>query len=726
MVETKRKKVFSRVEQHLRKTSRQLIKIDTEEQALQYLSDSFRAKLYCDFVGVVFVEDQQFVVKTWSGKVKEICDAFPLRINDCARQLLERSLTNKEAGIVTDSCKLFSTLKSSGVKTWFTVPIKDDLHTFGFCIIGFLNFVPLLDLGYYFDEFGQDVAVAISMTRNREKQLKRIEGIEWVTNNLSIDAPIEESIRAIATRAAKGTDAEFSCLYLYHEEEDSFIFHPPSFGEFRGPEKIKVDFNNAPSGLFPYLEKPGGPQLAIPISLDLKTIAVIHVDRKRDGVFGEEDLNLLRLLGDHIATILENARLYNMERENRNRLRFLLEYQETLVKETAKSEGFNGIISMLGELFGGTVVLFDRFMQPLSHVLLNGSESLIPCFRNEAERAMQKKRNQFVLGDRQAFTFWPVKSGGDLLGYLVVQLSGEGLEEYDQIMIEMARNICSIQFIKQKLVLEATEQTKENFISKLLDQQLENEESILQYANLFMWDPYQSHRVALLSIELQEKEREYCNLLDQQRKRASVWDFIKVFVVDKKKRIMATTFKDQYLFIMPAQNDMDRHWPDFYKNIRQAAKKSGIACDVLAGIGGKTGGLQDYYRSSEQARQALNIVRSRFYDKGYAFFEQLGSYTILHQLDNTQAADLFMDNQLGPLEKYSEGKNTDLIETLRVYLQNNGNANATAEELFIHRSSLLYRLEKIEALLDVDLSDSEARFNLMMAFKLNDMRGRPM
>ena len=58
-----------------------------------------------------------------------------------------------------------------------------------------------------------------------------------------------------------------------------------------------------------------------------------------------------------------------------------------------------------------------------------------------------------------------------------------------------------------------------------------------------------------------------------------------------------------------------------------------------------------------------------------------------------------------------------------MFLQNNGNVKSAAEELFIHRSSLLYRLEKIESLISVDLNHAEVRFNLMMALKLYDMHG---
>ncbi|WP_341289324.1 helix-turn-helix domain-containing protein [Heyndrickxia faecalis] len=65
----------------------------------------------------------------------------------------------------------------------------------------------------------------------------------------------------------------------------------------------------------------------------------------------------------------------------------------------------------------------------------------------------------------------------------------------------------------------------------------------------------------------------------------------------------------------------------------------------------------------------------------------------------------------------------NLCHTLDVYLKNNGNVNSTSKELFMHRSSLLYRLERIESLLNIRLNDSETRFNLMMALKLYEMYG---
>lgn len=706
----------------MRKTSRQLIKIDTEEEALQYLSDSFRAKLYCDFVGVIFIENGQFIPKTWSGNVDEVHRAFPFEVDQCSKQILNYSLTNSDVNSIEDECQLFTLLKKSRVKTWFTVPIKDDMYTFGFCMIGFLSYVPLLEMGKYFDEFGQDVALAISMTRNRETQMKKIEGIEWIVQNFSIDAPFEESIAEITMRAGKGTNAEFACIYLYNDLDNCFVFQPPSYGEMKSPKKVLIKENYVLKEHFPYLERPGGSQLTIPISMDLKTIGVLHVERKKHGFFVDEDVRILSLLSDHIATILENARLYNIEKENRNRLYFLLDYQQALVKETVKHDGFDGITSMLRQLFNQCVILFDRFMRPLSYEIEGDEEEIIDQIRRKTE---QSKRQIMIKDAGQQFSVWPIKGGSDLLGYLAIGMSESDLDEYGQLTIEMARNICSIQLIKQKLVLDATEQEKDSFMSQLLVEHVENEGKILQYANLFMWDLFSPHRVALLSITLMDDEIKGYNLLEQQVKKATVWDYIKVFALERKKEILAATFHEKYLLIVPVSKGKPKFWSELYKNIKRAVKRSAINCTVFLGIGGKADQIHGYYVSSQQASQALNIVENRFREKGFAFFEDLGSYTILHHLDHVPDIHLFIESQLGPLEKYAEGSNMDLVHTLRVYLQNNGNAKSTAEELYLHRSSLLYRLERIETLLDIQLNDADVRFNLMMAFKLYDMRRQP-
>ena len=74
-----------------------------------------------------------------------------------------------------------------------------------------------------------------------------------------------------------------------------------------------------------------------------------------------------------------------------------------------------------------------------------------------------------------------------------------------------------------------------------------------------------------------------------------------------------------------------------------------------------------------------------------------------------------MQRWLGPLIEYDRARNADLVRTLSEYLERGGSLDQAAETLFIHRSTLKYRLGRIATLTGVDLADPDARFNLQLA-----------
>ncbi|MBS7726994.1 hypothetical protein KIN12_03545, partial [Vibrio cholerae] len=109
---------------------------------------------------------------------------------------------------------------------------------------------------------------------------------------------------------------------------------------------------------FPFFETVGGKQFTAPIIIDMKPIGVLHVEKEYEGVFTEADAKSLEMIANHLATILDNARLYNGEKEHKQRLHFLLDYQQALLKETVDDNNFEGITTMLSSLFQDTVFIF--------------------------------------------------------------------------------------------------------------------------------------------------------------------------------------------------------------------------------------------------------------------------------------------------------------------------------------------------------------------------------
>ncbi|QYJ16192.1 hypothetical protein Rxycam_02023 [Rubrobacter xylanophilus DSM 9941] len=67
-----------------------------------------------------------------------------------------------------------------------------------------------------------------------------------------------------------------------------------------------------------------------------------------------------------------------------------------------------------------------------------------------------------------------------------------------------------------------------------------------------------------------------------------------------------------------------------------------------------------------------------------------------------------------PLTEHDRKRRGDLLRTLRMYFACGANASETADRLWLHRNSLLYRLQRISDLTGMDLRDPEARLALQL------------
>jgi sugar diacid utilization regulator len=146
--------------------------------------------------------------------------------------------------------------------------------------------------------------------------------------------------------------------------------------------------------------------------------------------------------------------------------------------------------------------------------------------------------------------------------------------------------------------------------------------------------------------------------------------------------------------------------------VRSVAARRGVP--VRAGWGPRCDDLRTFGAGVTRARWVVDVLAGLPGDPAPAAagYDDLGIYALLYEKgDRDQLAD-FADRWLGPLREHNE-----LTHTLRVFLETGG-PSATAAALFVHISTLKYRLRKIESVLGIDLSDPEACFNLRLAFKI--------
>ena len=106
------------------------------------------------------------------------------------------------------------------------------------------------------------------------------------------------------------------------------------------------------------------------------------------------------------------------------------------------------------------------------------------------------------------------------------------------------------------------------------------------------------------------------------------------------------------------------------------------------------------------------------YGKKAMHFDDIGVYKILSQDNIKNELAAFYENTILPLYEYDKTRNTEFIATLKAYFEHNGNIRKMAEALYTHYNTVLYRLERIKEISNIDLKSPESRLNAEIGLKI--------
>ena len=100
-------------------------------------------------------------------------------------------------------------------------------------------------------------------------------------------------------------------------------------------------------------------------------------------------------------------------------------------------------------------------------------------------------------------------------------------------------------------------------------------------------------------------------------------------------------------------------------------------------------------------------------------FEDTGAYRLLLPAMSDDPAELerFYSDTVAPLIAYDEQYGTELVTTLECFLANDGSMVATNKQLFTHRHTIRYRLERVKELTGLDVNSTDGRERLSLGLK---------
>ena len=139
---------------------------------------------------------------------------------------------------------------------------------------------------------------------------------------------------------------------------------------------------------------------------------------------------------------------------------------------------------------------------------------------------------------------------------------------------------------------------------------------------------------------------------------------------------------------------------------------SELLAKVSIGIGGVVDDLAEISKSHREAQAAIEVGSIFDTDKNIVSYEKLGIGRLIYQLPTT-LCQMFMDEIFE--EDSIESLDKELLTTIQVFFENSLNVSETSRKMFLHRNTLVYRLDKIQKITGLDIRDFDDAITFKVA-----------
>lgn len=285
-------------------------------------------------------------------------------------------------------------------------------------------------------------------------------------------------------------------------------------------------------------------------------------------------------------------------------------------------------------------------------------------------------------------------------------------------LIDLSQIIC------RKLVLEENDRNAaEQLFSSILDAEHLSRERVMAQARYLNIDLDGSFFVAEFAFASPNEENRWENddsLAAGRNVKRMICTEFSTYV---KKDILILPQAGSILALIPEREAEEKYIKEVFARIVERAQRE-YEIRLLIGVGNSKAYLDEVKNSRNEASSALRAAEASGLNGQIFFYRDQGLYTLISHVDDSRILDAYVEEHIGKLLRADELNDGNLSETLENYLNCSCNAKKTAEEMFLHRNTLNYRLKKIREILDCDLENLDICLELKMAFLISRYRIR--
>ncbi|MDQ3912075.1 MAG: helix-turn-helix domain-containing protein [Actinomycetota bacterium] len=470
-------------------------------------------------------------------------------------------------------------------------------------------------------------------------------------------------------------------------------------------------------------------------------------------------LGLLAISPD--VPLRELLALFTRDEEREGLLRYSHGVARALLEDASGEPSISKLVTQLADLLDRSVVVED----PVGRLIAGGDPakagdgggskaltSILDAHELRASRGSSIEETRRDRRDRYARLpdgflsvpverwrvaetelFWTPIGSPVSAGYLWIDLADSTLRPKDVVVLYWAARTLEAELGKERVRLETQLGVRGDFIDDVVSRHHGSVELLLQRAQYLGADLTAGALVVVVDID------DFAGYLSRRKLKESAIQELKRRLADAVRlqtRQLFSNFllgprSDNVILLLGASPDtspeeLSEEAISLASRIQRYIK--GLLPDLTVSVGiGRF--KEDPARLAEaysEAEVALEIGHRIEGPSSVSTFERTGTYKLLFRVLQEEPEELesFYTETLAPVVAYDSRYGTELIATLMTYLGNDASTAKTASDLFAHRHTIRYRLDRVKELTRLDVDKSEDRERLTLGIKAMQLLGR--
>ena len=329
--------------------------------------------------------------------------------------------------------------------------------------------------------------------------------------------------------------------------------------------------------------------------------------------------------------------------------------------------------------------------------------------------------------------FWTPVGTGAPAGYLWMDLDGGPLMPQDIVVLYWSVRALEAELGKERVRLETELGVRGDFVDDVISGHHGNLDLLLQRARYLGADLSDGAMAVVVDID------DFAGYLGRRRLKEPAIQELKRRLADAVRLQARDLFPNfligprsdnVILFVAPSEGVAPGELPGMALDLATRVQRyvKGLLPDLTVSVGvgrfkENPSVLSDAYSEAEVALEIGHRIQG---PSSVSTFEQTGTYKLLFRVlqEEPEELETFYAETLEPVVRYDSRYGTELVHTLTTYLGNDASTARTASELFAHRHTIRYRLDRVRELTRLDVDRSEDRERLTLGIKSMQLLGR--